>query len=160
MKKSQTDCAFSSRSGNDRLVRGVRSKNLAGPVWGIIFLLVAAATSARAQTGRDLLGVCISKDPIQQASCTVYISGFLHGLQAGEDLKDEICIPKGTTSNDAKSVFVETMAYAELAAALNTGPGQFAIKYFTDAQNEALAAALARKFGCPHAGLRKTRLGK
>lgn len=157
--KSQIDCAFSSRSGNDRLVWRVRLLNLAEPVWAIIFLL-ATATSARAQTGRDLLGVCISNDPIQQTSCTLYISGFVHGLQAAEDLKGEICIPKYTTGNDAKSVFVQTLAHAELAAALNTGAGPDPNKFFTGAQNAALAAALAIKFACQHAGPRKTRLGK
>jgi Rap1a immunity proteins len=126
----------------------------------MIFLLAATATFARAQTGRDLLGVCISKDPIQQTSCTLYISGFVHGLQAAEDLKDEICIPKGTTGNDAKSIFIETLAYAELAAALNMGPGSDAGKFFTGAQNAALASALAMKFRCPHRGERKTRLRK
>jgi hypothetical protein len=134
--------------------------NVAGPAWGMIFLLAATATSARAQTGRDLLGLCISKDPIQQTSCTLYISGFLHGLEAAEDLKGEICIPKGTPSSDAKSVFVETLAYAELAAALNTGSRPDVNKFFTEAQNAALAAVLAMKFGCPHSGPRKTRSGK
>jgi hypothetical protein len=63
----------------------------------MIVLLAVAATSARAQTGKDLLGVCISKDPIQQKSCTLYISGFVHGLQAAEDPRGEICIPKDLT---------------------------------------------------------------
>ena len=157
---SQIDCAFSSRSGNDRPVRRVRLVHLAEPLWGMIFLLAVTATSARAQTGRDLLGVCISNDPIQQTSCTLYISGFVHGLQAAEDLKGEICIPKDTTGNDAKSVFVQTLAHAELAAALNTGAGPDPNKFFTGAQNAALAAALAIKFACQHTGSRKTRSGK
>jgi hypothetical protein len=138
----------------------VRLLGVTGSAWGAIFLLGQTATFASAQTGRDLLGVCISKDPIQQTSCSLYISGFVHGLQAAEDLKGEICIPKDATGSDAKLVFVETLAYAELAAALKTGAGPDATRFFAGTQNAALAAALAMKFGCPNAALHKTKLKK
>jgi hypothetical protein len=54
----------------------------------------------------------------------------------------------------------ETLAYAELAAALKTGAGPDATRFFAGTQNAALAAALAMKFGCPNAALHKTKLKK
>jgi hypothetical protein len=124
----------------------------------MIVLFAAAATSARAQTGKDLLGVCISNDPIQQTSCTHYISGFVHGLRAAEHRKGEICIPKDLTGSDARSIFVETLAYVELAAAMDRGPGRDPI--FSYPQNTALATALEMKFRCPQKVQRNTGVGK
>jgi hypothetical protein len=56
----------------------------------IVVLVAAMMTSAHAQTGKELFSVCVSKNPINQMSCTLYISGFVHGLQAAEDLSGEI----------------------------------------------------------------------
>ena len=126
----------------------------------MIVLLMAAAASAHAQTGKELLGVCTSKDPIQQRSCTDYISGFIRGLKAAEHLRGEICIPKDLTGNEAKSIFVDTMAYIELAAVLNKGTGPDPNTFFSKSRDAALAASLEMKFRCPPTGQLKTRLGK
>lgn len=124
----------------------------------IMLLWTAAAPSARAQTGKDLLGACTSADPIQQASCMSYISGFVHGLRAADRFRNELCTPKDLTANEARSIFVETMAHVELAAALDRRTG--GIPMFTYPQNAALAAALEMKFKCPPKEAHKIRKGR
>ena len=81
-------------------------------------------------------------------------------MQAADRLRGEICIPKDLTGNDAKSIFVETLAYVELAAALDRGTGSDPNKFFTDPQNAALAAALGMKFKCQQREQLKIRLKK
>ncbi|HEY0802501.1 MAG TPA: Rap1a/Tai family immunity protein [Steroidobacteraceae bacterium] len=110
---------------------------------------LALALPSEARTGRDLLTFCISKNAVEQMSCKLYIAGFVHGMQASDDLQGEICVPKTLTGNDAIAVFTETMADIEMAAALGKGVGPNANPFFTGPQNAALALALAMKFKCP-----------
>ena len=90
----------------------------------------------------------------------IFLLGQTATFASAQTGRGEICIPKDATGSDAKLVFVETLAYAELAAALKTGAGPDATRFFAGTQNAALAAALAMKFGCPNAALHKTKLKK
>jgi hypothetical protein len=104
---------------------------------------------ASAQTGNDLLMRCISKDAIEQVACTLYIAGFVHGMQLGDELRGEICLPKNLTGMEATTVFVE--ALNEISSSSGTGQK---IRpednpFLTGPQNAALAAALGMKFHCP-----------
>ena len=119
---------------------------------GIIVLVAAMMSSARAQTGKDLFVACTSKNPVEQMSCTLYISGFVHGLQAAEDLSGKICVPKSLTGNEASIIFTETLADIKTAAAQGRGLGPEANPFFTSPQNAALAATLGMKFRCPQKG--------
>ena len=115
----------------------------------IAAFFLALASPSEAQTGRDLLTFCISKNAVEQMSCKLYIAGFVHGIQASDDLQGEICVPKTLTGNDATAIFTETLANIELAAALGKGMGPEADPFLKGPQNGALAAALAMKFKCP-----------
>jgi hypothetical protein len=119
---------------------------------GIIVLVAAMMSSAHAQTGKDLFVACTSKNPVEQMSCTLYISGFVHGLQAAEDLSGKICVPKSLTGNEASIIFTETLADIKTAAAPGRGLGPEANPFFTSPQNAALAATLGMKFRCPQKG--------
>jgi hypothetical protein len=110
-------------------------------------ILMVALNTAHAQTGKDLLDVCRSNNPIERTSCTLYISGFVHGLQAAQDLNGEICIPNSLTGNEAASIFTGTLAEIETAA--KDGRALSANPFFNSPQNAALAAALGMKFRCP-----------
>jgi hypothetical protein len=110
---------------------------------------LALASPSEAQTGHDLLTLCISKNVVEQMSCKLYIVGFVHGMQASDDLRGEICVPKTLTGNDATAIFTETLADIELAAALGKGMGPDANPFFNGPQNGALAAVLGMKFKCP-----------
>ena len=115
----------------------------------IIFLVAAMMSSAHAQTGKDLFVVCTSKNPVERMSCGLYISGFVNGLQAAEDLSGEICIPKNLTGSEALSIFTETLGNMGTAAAQGRGIGSEANPVFTSPQSAALAAVLGMKFPCP-----------
>jgi hypothetical protein len=114
----------------------------------IAAFFLAIASPSEAQTGHDLLTLCISKSAVEQMSCKLYIAGFVHGMQASDDLQGEVCVPKTLTGNDATMIFTETLANIELAAALGKGIGRDANPFFRGPQNSALAAALAIKFKC------------
>jgi hypothetical protein len=47
----------------------------------LAIVFIVAATSSRAQTGQDLLKLCESKNAVENISCELYISGFVHGMQ-------------------------------------------------------------------------------
>jgi hypothetical protein len=40
---------------------------------------LALVTASKAQTGKDLLTLCICKNAVEQISCNLCISGFVHG---------------------------------------------------------------------------------
>ena len=115
----------------------------------IIFLVAAMMGSAHAQTGKDLFVICTSKNPVERVSCGLYISGFVNGLQAAEDVSGEICIPKNLTGSEALSIFTETLSDMETAAAQGRGVGPEANPVFASPQSAALAAVLGMKFQCP-----------
>jgi hypothetical protein len=118
----------------------------------IVVLVGVMMTSAHAQTGNELFSVCVSKNPMHQMSCTLYISGFVHGLQAAEDLSGEICIPKSLTGKEAAIIFTETLTNIETAAEHRRGVGPEANPFFNGPQDAALAATLDMKFRCPQKG--------
>lgn len=129
--------------GND----AARGDLLMSKAYLIAVFFVALASPSEAQTAHDLLTLCISKNAAEQMSCKLYIAGFVHGMQASDDLQGEICVPKTLTANDATAIFTETMADIEMAAAL--GIRANANPFFTGPQNGALAVALGMKFKCP-----------
>jgi hypothetical protein len=113
---------------------------------GIVVLVAVMTASANAQTGKDLFGVCTSKNVVEQMSCDLYISGFVHGLQAAEDLRGEICVPQSLTGNEASLLFTEKLADISRGIEAEANP------FFTGPQNAALAAILAMKFPCLQKG--------
>ena len=117
------------------------------PAW--IVILMMAMSPVHAQTGKDLFGVCTSKNPVEHASCRLYISGFLHGLQASQDLPGKICLPAEPLSGDqAVNIYLEFMPDVALAAALKKGMAIEQNPFFTAEQSHSLFGVLAMKFPC------------
>jgi hypothetical protein len=110
----------------------------------LAYLLTFAllSTSAQAQTGQDLFDQCASKETMRQLSCMVYISGFVHAMQASQNLRSEICLPDTLTGAEASNVFVTTLT--ELKRTRKGGDNPF----LSGPQNASLAAALGMRFPC------------
>jgi hypothetical protein len=104
---------------------------------------------ASAQTGNDLYKLC-SASTQERMSCDLYISGFLHGLQASQDLPGKICLPTEPLSGtQAVNIYMEFMSDVALGAALKKGMAIEENPFFTAQQSHSLFGVFAMKFPCP-----------
>ena len=69
-------------------------------------VLATVSTLVQAQTGLSLFSMCASESQVEQTACTMYISGFVHGLQLAKNLQGVVCVPENLTGMEAtKSLF-------------------------------------------------------
>jgi hypothetical protein len=105
---------------------------------------------ASAQTGKDLYKLCLSDSVQEKIGCDLYISGFLHGLQASQDLPGKICLPaEPLPGAEAVSIYLEFMSDIALAAALKKGTAIEENPFFTAEQSQSLFGVFAMTFPCP-----------
>lgn len=115
---------------------------------GAVLLLALAAVPAQAQTGKDLFAACSSSAPIQRSTCLLYVSGFVHGMQASQNLGDRICLPSELTGEEASAVFLRVLRKVGKGIVQGTPESQGGNPFFTGPQNASLAAALGLQFKC------------
>jgi hypothetical protein len=114
-----------------------------------IFAYIALPGIASAQTGNDLYKMC-SGGTQERMGCNLYISGFLHGLQASQDLPGKICLPDQPISGGrAAGIYLEFMTDIALAAAIKKDMSIEQNPFFTAEQSHSLFGVLAMTFPCP-----------
>ena len=94
----------------------------------------AFTTIAQAQTGKDLFTVCTSQNAIRR-SCELYISGFVHGMQIGRDVQDDVCLPATLTGNQATEIFIRTLREIKIAAVHGKAVSTDVNPFFTEKQS-------------------------
>jgi hypothetical protein len=105
--------------------------------------LIAATAPSRAQTGQDLLKLCESKNAVENISCELYISGFVHGMQLAQELHGTICLPPNLTGAEATEIYIRTLHDVGKGVPPAHNP------FFKESQNAAVAASLGMAFKCP-----------
>jgi hypothetical protein len=109
---------------------------------------IALPSVASAQAGNDLFKLC-SGGPQERMACDLYVSGFLHGLQASQDLPGKICLPAAPVSGaQAVNIYLEFMSDVALAAALKKGTAIEQNPFFTADQSHSLFGVFAMTFPC------------
>jgi len=64
--------------------------------------------------GKVLYEWCLGKSrSIEDASCTLYIAGFVHGAMIERKNKGMLCLPERLTAEEARAIFVRTMRTTE-----------------------------------------------
>jgi len=122
----------------------VRTKALAVLAFTVLLTQIASA-----QTGNDLYKLCSSGSVQERMGCDLYISGFLHGLQASQDLPGKICLPAEPLSGtQAVNIYLEFMTDVALAAALKKGMAIEENPFFKTEQSHSLFGVFAMKFPC------------
>ena len=96
---------------------------------GIFVFLGVSAASPKSPTALDLYRNCQSQNPALTLACTVYIRGFLDGLQAGGALAKGppiFCPPKEGIPSDQGQLIIEKY-FREHPAELQEGAGPMAM---------------------------------
>jgi hypothetical protein len=117
----------------------------------VLIMLVCAAlpSSAAAQTGNDLFKLCLGSVQ-EKISCELYVAGFLHGLQASQDLPGKVCLPSEPLSGaQAVGIYLEFLSDVALAAAIKKGTAIEQNPFFTAEQSHSLFGVFAMTFPCP-----------
>jgi hypothetical protein len=127
---------------------GLKAKDMRAKALTVL-AFTALSTVASAQTGNDLFKLC-SGGAQESMACDLYISGFLHGLQASQDLPGKICLPSEPLSGaQAVNVYLEFLSDVALAAAIKKGTAIEQNPFFTAEQSHSLFGVFAMKFPCP-----------
>jgi hypothetical protein len=114
-----------------------------------IFACIALPRIASAQTGSDLYKMC-SGGSQERMGCDLYAAGFLHGLQASQDLPGKVCLPLEPISGvQAVDIYLEFMTDIALAAAIKKNMSIEQNPFFTADQSHSLFGVFAMKFPCP-----------
>ncbi|SDJ47181.1 hypothetical protein SAMN05216338_105065 [Bradyrhizobium sp. Rc2d] len=115
----------------------------------LALLALLLATPSRAQSGKDLFNLCTSDKPVERGSCELYISGFVHGFVAGNDLHNTVCLPDDVSGHKAADIFKRFLSDVDDAARAGKVPATNENRFFTARQEEALTAVLAMTYPCP-----------
>jgi hypothetical protein len=106
-------------------------------------LAISAARSGMAESpelnGGTLLDWCTSAPgSFGDASCTLYIAGFVHGVDIGQSGRTAgpICLPPEFTPAEARAIFIRVMRIAPIGS---------------ERVDVALGAALGSQYPCPQA---------
>jgi hypothetical protein len=113
-------------------------------------IVIALPAAASAQTGQDLFKLCSSAATQEKMACDLYVAGFLHGLQALQDMPGTVCLPAQPLSG-AKVVDIYLRHMSEAQSAQRDGKSVPIEQnpFFTAPQSHSLFAVLAMTFPCP-----------
>jgi hypothetical protein len=112
------------------------------------FLLFATPYS-EAMTGKDLFAWCAGDNAVENASCMLYITGFVHGMKSSKELNGIACLPDNLTGLEATEIFTRTMRNIGGAAVSGKAAATEANPFFIGPPDAAVAAALGMQFKCP-----------
>jgi len=106
-------------------------------------LAACVSSPLQAQTGGELFKL-YTGGVKEQMVCDLYITGFVHGMQAAQDLSGTVCLPPGLTGAEASEIFVTTLRELQKSGKdIRTNP------FFARDQRLSVAAALHMRFPCP-----------